>query len=389
MRDLTGSLAWQALLIAVVCTVSDAVVVILLGAPLESGWEAWAILAATIVADLALAAPPWTSGLVAIGHSVLYPLAPLLLNDLPGAEVANTAGMLIAGYRAGAWLSTMPAVASLVMLAGASIYGELVEQNMAARDWRLLTAVLLANTALPWLVGRYTTARRAQIAELERREELRIEDEKAAVRRAVTEERSSIARDLHDVISHYVSAIGVHAGAARLSAPAGDTPVHRSLNAVETSSRAAMEDLRRLLDVLHGAEVASRQPGVSSLDELLEGTRAAGLPVRFGTEGLVRELPGSIDVALYRVAQEALTNALRHGDGGQVDMKLTYEPDEITLCVKNPVDTRASAHPVPGTRRGLAGLRQRVALFGGRFSSGPTEDGRCWEIRATFPLEGR
>ncbi|WP_153028693.1 sensor histidine kinase [Amycolatopsis sp. YIM 10] len=383
MRDITGALARQAWLIAVVCMVSDAGVAVLIGPPLTS-WRAWAVLLATIAADLALAGPARLSGLVALGHAVLYPLTPLLLNDLPGAEASNTAGMLIAGYRAGAWLSTLPAVASLLALLVGSIIGELVERNLAGRDWRLLSAILLANTLLPWLVGRYTTERRARIAELERREE-------AAVRRAVAEERSSVARDLHDVISHHVSAIGMHAGAARLGLTDGldspDSPVHRSLSAVETSSRAAMADLRRMLDLLHGEQAAVRQPGVGNLEELLEGTRAAGLPARLRTQGVPGELPGSVDVAVYRVAQEGLTNALRHGAGGPVDVKLCYRTEEITLSVTNPI---APGHPSTtgeGTRRGLAGLRQRVALFGGEFSSGPTDDGRNWLISATFPLE--
>ncbi|MBN6035209.1 sensor histidine kinase [Amycolatopsis sp. 195334CR] len=380
MRDITGSLARQAWLIAVVCMVSDGSIALMIGPPLTS-WRAWAVLLATVAVDLALAGPARLSGLVALGHAVLYPLTPLLLNDLPGAEASNTAGMLIAGYRAGAWLSTLPAVASLLALITGSVIGELLERNLAGRDWRLLSAILLANTVLPWLVGRYTTERRARIAELERREE-------AAVRRAVAEERSSVARDLHDVISHHVSAIGMHAGAARLGLNGDtDTPVHRSLSAVETSSRAAMADLRRMLDLLHGEQAAVRQPGVGNLEELLEGTRAAGLPARLHTQGVPGELPGSVDVAVYRVAQEGLTNALRHGAGGPVDVKLCYRTEEITLSVTNPITPGRPSTADEGTRRGLAGLRQRVAMFGGEFSSGPSDDGRSWLVSATFPLE--
>ncbi|UJW34566.1 histidine kinase [Saccharothrix sp. AJ9571] len=381
VRDITGSLARQAWLIAVVCMVADVSVALLIGPPLDH-WQTWVIGLGTIAADLALAGPARLSGLVALGHAVLYPLTPLLLNDLPGAEASNTAGMLIAGYRAGAWLTTLPAVASLLALIAGSAAGELLEANLAGRDWRLLSAILLANTVLPWLVGRYTTERRAQIAELERRED-------AAVRRAVAEERSSVARDLHDVISHHVSAIGMHAGAARLGlAEAGETPVHRSLSAVETASRAAMEDLRRMLDLLHGEHTAVRQPGTGNLEELLERTRAAGLPARLHTQGVPGELPGSVDVAVYRVAQEGLTNALRHGAGGPVDVKLCYRTEEISLSVTNPIRPGPAARTGEGTRRGLAGLRQRVALFGGEFSSGPTDDGRSWRISATFPVDG-
>ncbi|MER7132204.1 sensor histidine kinase [Streptosporangium saharense] len=392
-RDASRSLANQSLLVAAVCMVADAGVFLLHDRP-AGIWQYWAAFLAVLVIDAALATPPRFSGAVAVlhGFSVLVP--PLLF---PGSVWHPVeAGFLVAGYRAGAWLRSTQAWAALAVLA-AGVTGSHLPAGDLCRPTSLvvLGIDLTARVLLPWLVGRYTTERRAYIAELERQAELRLRDERAAVQRAVTEERSAIARDLHDVISHHVSAIGMHAGAARLGlgTPPGDDAedrAHRSLSAVESSSRAAMADLRRLLAILHGdeTETGRRQPGLNNLDELLDGVRAAGLKVTLTTHGSPRELPGSLDVAVYRVAQEALTNALRHGRGESVGVELEYRETEAVVTVTNqlggregPVEERSSPH------RGLAGIRQRVALFGGRITYGVQPDGRHWQVRASFPLE--
>ncbi|RZQ64381.1 sensor histidine kinase [Amycolatopsis suaedae] len=382
MRDVSGSLRRQSLLIAAVCLVSDVSMYVLIGPPPDY-WQTWVVLALLLAADAALALPPSTSGLVALLHAVLLAVTPPLLDAAPGAETSNNVGALLAGYRVGAWLDLWPALAALAAMLAGNVVGELIEQNLAGRDWRLLAAVTLGNVVMPWLVGRYTTARRAYIAELEQAAERRRQDEAAAVSRAVAEERSTIARDLHDVISHHVSAIGVHAGAARMGLAGAGTPAHESLSAVESASRSAMDDLRRLLDLLHGTGTGAtrRQPGLDNIDELLDGVRRAGLAVTLRTTGRPAPLPGSLDVTLYRITQEALTNALRHGDGA-VEVVLEYGDDEVGLTVVNPV---APGTTEAGTSRGLAGIRQRVALFGGQVTTG--QSGRFWEVRVAFPVE--
>jgi signal transduction histidine kinase len=203
------------------------------------------------------------------------------------------------------------------------------------------------------------------------------------------------------VISHHVSAIGVHAGAARLGLngdsgdpddPDGsDDAVRTSLSAVESASRSAMVDLRRLLDLLHGQETGAgqRQPGLGNLDELLDGVRSAGLPARLTTNGKPRELPGSLDVALYRIAQEALTNALRHGDGGTVEVELGYRQTEVSLAVTNATGPAGRQQESEWSPRGLAGLRKRVSLFGGHLAYGPQPGCDLWRVSVSFPLEQR
>lgn len=402
MRDISGSLARQSLLVAVVCLVCDASLFVLRGPLGEAGWRAWAVLLAGVGVDLALAGAARHSGWVALAHAIVFLSGPLLLCPCTGYVIGNNSGLLIAGYRAGAWLRTGPAVLALAATVAGIGGSEWIGGGRGATAPLILISMGVTGL-LPWLVGRYTTARRAYIADLERATEQRQRHEAEAVRRAVLEERETIARDLHDVISHHVSAIGVHAGAARLSLPAKNVPaknqptdglpaesaesdaaVRHSLGAVESASRSAMADLRRLLDLLHARDDEAGQPGLDNLDELLATVREAGLPAHLTVHGDVREIPGSLDVALYRIAQEALTNALRHGTG-PVEIELDRRRTEIVLTVTNKV---SSARPDgEGAHRGLAGIRQRVTLFGGKVEYGQLPEEPRWRVRASFPLE--
>jgi signal transduction histidine kinase len=299
----------------------------------------------------------------------------------------NDAGLLIAGYRAGAWLRGGAAHLALAVL----VIGVGAANLVSVRhNGEILLVEVGRSALLPWLVGRYTTARRAHIAELERQAENRRRDARAAVERAVAGERSSIARDLHDVISHHVSAIGVHAGAARLGLTNAGRPdgIADSLSAVETSSRSAMVDLRRLLDLLHGdASEASRQPGLDNLEDLLEGVRRAGLPIRLATHGVARPLPASLDIAVYRITQEMLTNALRHGDGTPMEIELRYDAASVSVTARNGIRSTAPDPPAGGhSARGL--MRKRAAMFNGTIAHGPDSTGRRRETTVTFPLGG-
>ncbi|MFB9683944.1 sensor histidine kinase [Amycolatopsis plumensis] len=382
MQDIRGSLRRQSLLVALVCVVCDAALFVLRGPLGEAGWRAWAVLLAGVAANAALAGAARYSGWVALAHAVLYASAPVLLCTCQGYVTGNNAGILIAGYRAGAWLRTRPAVLALGALLAGVTAGCIEGGGRTAADWRLIVINVSVSALLPWLVGRYTTARRAYIADLEREADERRQQQEEAVKRAVLEERTTIARDLHDVISHHVSAIGVHAGAARLGLPDGAEPARKSLGAVESASRSAMADLRRLLDLLH-AETNVEQPGLDNLGELVETVRAAGLPTRLTLRGEPRELPGSLDIALYRIAQEALTNALRHGEG-PVEVELNLGRTEVVLVVTNGLRENRTAE-TEHAHRGLAGIRRRVTLFGGQVSYGET--GGLWQLRTTFPVE--
>jgi signal transduction histidine kinase len=347
-----------------------------------------------LVLDSALALPAEWSGWVALAFVVSNIATALTLGD----GRAASAGTLIVAYRAGAWLVGRSALLSLLILCAGTVGAHLAIAISRGRyqtccDPRHPTELLVVASGLlvdmagaavlPWMVGRVNTAHRAYLDELRHRRETERHEAQDAVERAVVRERTAIARDLHDVISHHVSATGMHAGAARLALAdrprAG--PVSDSLAAVETASRAAMADLRKMLDVLHGAGDGAAQPGLDNLDELLNGVRRSGLPVRLTVHGPARPLPGSLDLALYRISQEMLTNARRHGDGGPVELSLTYAPDAVTLTAGNVIGPAAAES---GTARGLAGIRTRAAMFRGSVTYGPVAGGR-WETSVTVP----
>jgi signal transduction histidine kinase len=170
--------------------------------------------------------------------------------------------------------------------------------------------------------------------------------------------------------------------------------VTTSLTAVEASSRAAMVDLRRLLDLLHEGDDSADGPGLDKLQELFEGVRSAGLRVSFVVYNDPRPVAGPVDTALYRVAQEMMTNALRHGDGTAVRVELEYGGDHVTMTARNRVASdavlaeRDSLVAQRGSTRGLTGIGQRAEMFGGTATSGLVEDGQFWETGVTLPTGG-
>lgn len=384
--DVTRSLARQSLVVAITAAVVDTTMLALCGVFAIAPWQTMAVMAGIVAADLALAAPPRTAAIVAVAQ-VAVRLAESVLMMRHGLTVRFAdVGYLVAGYRAGAWLTGLRSFLTVAILCAGFVTGHLLVASATAGDWRLLLATTVSVGVVPWLVGRYTAARGAYIADLEQQASLREQEQRTALTRAVADERAAIARDLHDVISHHVSAIGIHAGAARLAlADAGDTAATRSLSAVESSSRAAMVDLRRQLDMLHGREDDSqRQPGLSDIDGLIDHVGAAGLDVEVVVDGAPVALPDSLDLTLYRIVQEILTNALRHGDPGRARLVIGYRPDRVTLAASNPVPAVAISSPeVP---RGLGGIRRRAELFGGTVRYGLDSTGREWHVDVEIPI---
>ncbi|MFF2556126.1 sensor histidine kinase [Nocardia sp. NPDC058058] len=382
--DVSRSLARQSLLVAVVAAVVDSMQLVVCGAFGAAPGMAALLAVGIVIADLALAAPPSTAAYAA--------LAQVLVKLGIGAFVQHYAlharipdvGFLVAGYRAGAWLTGATSYLTVAMLAGGAALAHILVGGNDSRDWKLLIVTIVAGY-VPWLVGRNTVARGAYIAELEQRERLREQEQRAALDRALSEERAAIARDLHDVISHHVSAIGIHAGVARIALSRTDSAgATKSLTAVESSSRSAMVDLRRQLDLLHGQDDdGQRQPGLADIEDLLERVRSAGLEVRVEISGEPPVLPGSLDVMLYRVVQEMLTNALRHGRA-PARLEIGYRPTRVEIRETNPI---ASVPQVSeGVRRGLDGIRRRVELFGGTVQSGPDRTGSRWDIVVSVPI---
>ncbi|MEV6985155.1 sensor histidine kinase [Sphaerisporangium sp. NPDC051017] len=244
-----------------------------------------------------------------------------------------------------------------------------------------------------WLVGRSVRLRRAYTAELVDRAERLERAREADTRAARAEERSRIARELHDVVAHHVSVMTVQAAAARKVLETRPEAARDALVAIEEMGRTAMREMRGIVGVLRtdgeSGELAP-QPGMADLPVLVDQMREAGLRAQLWIEGEQAVLPPGIDLAAYRLVQEALTNSLRHaGPAARAWVTVRRERDELLVHVED--DGRGGTGGLtrgPGDRpgHGLVGIRERVALYGGVLRIGPRQGGG-FEVRARFPLK--
>ncbi|MDW5594723.1 histidine kinase [Conexibacter stalactiti] len=235
---------------------------------------------------------------------------------------------------------------------------------------------------LPVLIGDAIRSERAQTREareLARRiEELRDRD----VQRAVAEERLRIARDVHDITGHHLSAISLQAAGAGRVTP--DPVAKAALERIHGLTTEALGQTRRALGVLRGSAPAALAPSprLGQLDALLAPARDAGLAVELKLKGRQRPLPDEIEVCAYRVVQESLTNVVRHANAGEVLVRVEYGERELFVAV----DDDGVGGPPRRHGGGLDGMRERVALVHGSFEAGPVGR-RGWSVRATLPLE--
>ncbi|WP_030156283.1 sensor histidine kinase [Glycomyces sp. NRRL B-16210] len=221
-----------------------------------------------------------------------------------------------------------------------------------------------------------------------RRDFQRSEREQAA-REAVAEERTRIAREMHDIIGHNLAVINALADGGAYAAAAAPERAKEALEVIGKTSREALGELRRVLSVLKaedGDEVAmAPQPGLADLEALVERVREAGLPVTVRTSGERGELSENLQLAVYRTVQESLTNVLKHATGPRwAEVRLDYGDEGLDVVVSNTGDRVEAA----GTQRGLAGLGERAAAFGGTMVAGP-EAGGGWRVVLRLPREGK
>jgi signal transduction histidine kinase len=261
--------------------------------------------------------------------------------------------------------------------------------------------LLIAVTAIAALAGTVVRSRRAQLAALRDRAGALERERVSAEARAAAEERLRIARDVHDLVGHGLSAIAVQSSTARLALDAGQVETARTaLAAVESGSRAALGEMRQLLGVLRAGDAGEhgRLPGLGDLPGLAGrmGRQGVMVTVRAGEVGAV---PGAVSVAAYRVVQEALTNVVKHAGGGRVTVEVGASGGAVLVTVEDYAGPaapqaeagRPSGEP-PGGREGgagLAGMRERVAGFGGELSAGPAGDHPGWRVRARIPYGGQ
>jgi len=237
-----------------------------------------------------------------------------------------------------------------------------------------------------WLAGRAVRSRSRLTAELHEAALRLHEQREAEAHAAVAEERRRIAREMHDVVAHSVSTMVIQAGGARRILGRDPARAVEAAALIERTGREALGEMRQLLGILHAGEdlaTLAPQPTLLELDTLAERSRAAGLPVELAVEGERRELPPGVDLAAYRVIQEALTNALKHG-GGSASVRVRYEGEDLRIEVTDTGSGKAGA--VAGSGQGLRGMRERVRVYGGELHAGPRPDGG-FEVRAHLPLQ--
>jgi signal transduction histidine kinase len=241
-----------------------------------------------------------------------------------------------------------------------------------------------------WLVGDRTRLRSERMAALEERAERAEREAERERRLAAAEERARIARDLHDSAGHAMNVILVQAGMGRLQSGRDPETAREAFATIEEVARETVSDIDQMVRVLR--EDGSRErhtpeveppPGLASLDGLLDRHRAAGLRVTTTTRGERRSLPPGVDRAAYRILQEALTNAARHGNG-RAAVELAFEPSRLEISVTNPLGPGA---PGGGGGHGVVGMRERAELLGGSLDAGPRA-GR-FELRARLPIDGQ
>jgi len=327
------------------------------------------------------------------------PLAVLLLSIAgvtamamidPDAEwVSPFAAVLMALYSVAAYTERRKAITGLALVllffAGGTVVDN-VEDPGSRPVGDLLYMSVLNGSA--WAIGRVVRRWREQALALQQRT-AELEQERAwREQMAVAEERNRIARELHDVIAHSVSLMVVQAAAAEQMLTNQPERAREPIIRVQESGRQAVLELRRLLGILRpGEEEASLapQPTLGGLPAMVDRARDAGLATELEIEGTARDLAPGVELAAYRLVQEALTNALKHAGPTQARVVVQYSEDRLDIEVTNKQGV-ANGIPSNGAGRGLAGMRERLALYGGTLTAGPHEGG--YVVRAHIPLTG-
>jgi len=353
-----------------------------------------------LIGSEAVAGPSWLLALLPplVGAAlVLRRRAPLLMwlaiwagagllcqlahNSLRG--LAFTFVLFAAAYSLGAHASFRRAVAGLVLIAPvAGVLGHRGELSLVFTSGegggKPAAALALLQLVAFWLAGVLVHARRHSAALAARSAALQRRAEQAAAA-----ERARIARELHDIVAHHLSVVVLQAAGARASGrPAGPT-----LEKIENSARQALAETRRLLGVLREPDEEAGlapQPGIGELGTLAASVRAAGLPVNLVISGGDAPLPAVVDVSVYRIVQEALTNVLKHAGPARADVTIGRAPEAITIEVTDD-GAGDQGNLVTAGGRGLPGMRERAAAFGGELAAGPRPGGG-FAVRARLPL---
>ncbi len=346
-------------------------------------------LAAPLIAVAALALAwrrrlPFTAFAVTVGISTLSALFAAPIDSL-NLVIPMFA---IAQYSVAAHAEARRAVLALGLCLVAVVLATFAADGPGADNLLFGSVVAGGPWLAGWLVRRRTEhavalALRAQ--ELERSQAAREET-------AVAKERTRIAREIHDIVAHSVSVMTVQAGAVEEVVGRDAEAARAAASSIRRTGQQAQHDLRRLLGVLRDGDdraPLAPQPGLTGLDDLLASVRRTGIAVDCRIEGEPRDLPPGIDLSAFRVLQEALTNVLKHARATTASVGVHYGQQEVAIeVVDDGIGTVGSGSAGAGGGHGLAGMRERVALFGGELDAGPGPGGG-FRVRALLPVEER
>ena len=328
--------------------------------------------------------------MVLVGVTLAF--AAVRFSEVPEGTV-STVGLFVAIYTAGAWVGEAShrlwsRVFAVGVSTGVLIWSILVQADYVNVDAALATIFSVVINAVffaaAWMMGDLARLRQENEAELQRRADQLATEREERAKRAVVDERVRIARELHDVVAHHVSVMGLQAGAARRILASDPDRALGALTSIEESGRQAVGELQKLVGFLRSgddSELHGPQPTLDELDRLLDQTRAAGIPVEKRGIGRERPVPASVALSAYRIIQEALTNTLKHAGPVPTTVVLTYTTGTLDVEV---VNRRGTVVSTPGGGRGLLGMRDRVARVGGTFRSGTTGDGG-YRVAASLP----
>ncbi|MEV4482470.1 sensor histidine kinase [Micromonospora coxensis] len=280
-------------------------------------------------------------------------------------------------------------------------------QTVSNLAWWVTATYFGLVTGGVWLAALNVRTRRLYVLTLEERAATLEREREAEARAAVAGERARIARELHDVVAHSMAVMIVQADGARYLLDRDPQTAKTAVKVVADTGRQALDEMRRLVDVLREpsppqpapapgdpdgggvAEPERRRPAVAELPALLDRFRDAGLRVRHTVRGEPHALPPGLDLTVYRVVQEALTNALKHaGVGADVTVTLDHAPDAVVVRVVDDGRGRPPVAPAPSGGHGLVGMRERVGVYDGSLTAGPRPAGG-WQVEARLPLPGR
>ena len=303
--------------------------------------------------------------------------------ELGGQAFQPWFSVVMALYAVGAHAERRGAVVGAVVTAGTVLAGDVpkllagdpVEDVVPA--WLVLAAI--------WGLGRWIRSRRRETEDLAARAAQAEQDRAAHAAQAVTDERARIARELHDLVAHSMGVIVIQSQAGQRAVDVDPDAARAALVAIENSGRQGLAEMRRLLGLLTGLEEGSvtPQPSLRALDELVAQVRSAGVPVEVETVGDLGGLPAGVDLAAYRIVQEALTNVLKHAGPATARVHVRRAGGVLELEVCD--DGRGTRDPRPG--HGQVGMRERAALYDGAVDTGDLPGGG-YRVRARLAVDG-